>query len=135
MLNELWENLLINYIDSSQTLESNVFPKMLSEISSREARFLLNANIFFVEQAGLKKEYRAIPHTDDIYGIKDPWITKSEVSNLIRLGILKEINYFSDGGAGSILASGYIQSNFGPTYTQIGITELGEEFIKSCSKK
>lgn len=123
LLNEMWENLLINYIDSSKTLSSVVFPRILSELASTEIILLQNANKNFSEKILINDEkFRgtsgSIPN----------------VNNLIRLGILTQHSQFNY-GAFAVLTSGALKPNDSIIdHNTIYLTKFGEEFIKACSK-
>jgi DNA integrity scanning protein DisA with diadenylate cyclase activity len=120
----LWENLLINYVDANKNFTSTVYPKILSELSSNEARLL-------------RELYKAFgyEHDEDIiyeihqrsgYPINDKLfkkISKAELSNLVRLGILKESLLKDNSNMNFILDSYNIKISF---------TDLGIDFINAC---
>lgn len=98
-LQDMWAALLVNYIDSSKNYESNVFPYVLSQLSTVEVKLI---DRFYLA--------RLIPEPE-IAG------TGAEISNLVRLGVIRILVY------NGISLSGHVLYE---------ITELGRQFIEAC---
>ncbi len=131
LLNEMWENLLINYVDSSKTFNSIIYPKILSEISSSEAKFIKSLNNYL---KSTPKSLR-IEELNNISILENKSISKitpAEISNLIRLGILKE-KYFTEEEV-FLSRKLFRAQNKIPksTAVKISFTDLGKEFLKIC---
>ncbi len=130
---KMWENLLINYIDSKKSFKNSIFPKVLAEISSDEAKFInslfnyIHIGLKVKEVKDFKYEYESIFNNPALTKI-----TRLELTNLIRLSILKETfsikklykNFKGD--------SKYLKDEIHPT---ISFTEFGIEFLTICSRK
>jgi len=121
---KLWESLLLNYIDSSKSFTSAVFPKILAEINSVEATFLKNHTTIF---DAVYKEKRICEYIE-IQTSKYK-ISKAEISNLMRLGILEEIKTYYQLNNKLGQPDGFVEE--GEFY--LSITDLGEEFIIACN--
>ncbi|RDK84655.1 Abi-alpha family protein [Marinirhabdus gelatinilytica] len=133
LLNEMWENLLINYIDSSKNLNSIIFPKILSQLSTEDVIVLKKIRKFCNTLISVgNKNHIKIP-TSNISGYSlDRPFNIEELSNLIRLNILKEIIQFNH-SAFIILSSGRLEPQEEViTDDTIVLTEFGEKFIKAC---
>jgi len=135
LLNELWENLLINYVDSNKTFNSIVYPKILSELSSSEAKFILSFYNYIKYDLKSKDVTTYRNEYDALFTNKGlSKITYPEISNLIRLGILKDVvAYDSRGPAKFQYSTGAPESL--RIISRISITELGKEFIEFCNVK
>jgi Abortive infection alpha len=70
-LQELWANLIVNFSNSNKVYRSSVYPFILSQLTSQEARF------------------PNIERSDDIVHI-DANGKVAEVHNLVRLGLLEK---------------------------------------------
>jgi len=124
----LWESLLINYIDSNKTFNLSVFPKILSEISTNQAVLLKSVDAYFTLDS---IENLKLIEYEKILWIGNPKYknSPSEISNLIRLGLLKEVNSYTT-------INDYKNIFPGQTILDekfIALTPLGEEFIKICN--
>ncbi len=107
-LQDVWANLLVNYIDPSKNLTSVVYPHILGQLSSHDIELLNDL------QASNWKYYFAR------YDIKQ------DCANLIRLGILENPKSLQYGTLSSV--TGINPSNY------IEVTLFGKEFIKACQR-
>lgn len=108
-LQDIWANLLVNYIDSSKNLTSVVYPHVLRQLSSKEIDVL----DFLIE-----KTPNIIFNFHD-----DSEYKRGDFANLIRLGIIENPKRI---GRNSL---------FGPSITPTAvfrITLFGKEFITAC---
>lgn len=117
-LQDMWANLLVNYADSRQQLESAVFPYILGQLSSKEARVL---------------KFNRGESKHHFYNRSD-WEGKGKLSNLetinlIRLGILQEkYSYFPPNeGSGK-----HRPSHLNSLNSDVQMTSLANEFLKAC---
>jgi hypothetical protein len=78
-LQDLWANLLANYVDSTKNLTINVYPDILRQLSSNEIWLLLKA------QGQHGSFHKAWPE-----GGKLKRGTDEEVNNLERLGLIEQ---------------------------------------------
>lgn len=121
---KLWENLLLNYINSLKSFNSAVFPKILSEINSVEATFLKNHRTIF---DAVYKENRICEYIE--MQTSKYKISKAEISNLMRLGLIEEIKTYYQLNDKSGRPDGFVEE--GDIF--LSITDLGEEFLKACN--
>lgn len=115
-LQQLWSNLLVNYIDVNQKLESSIFPFILSQLSSEEIGVIEN----LYNRRGTR--------TSGIFSSRMQ-IDGVIKSNLIRLGIA-EIIIVKDKKE-----NGFAVRMFDVDNTKIKITQLGIIFYESCTVK
>ncbi|WP_410004508.1 Abi-alpha family protein [Aequorivita nionensis] len=121
---ELWGNLLSNYIDSSKSFKSAVFPKILAEINTIEATFLKNHKTIFDAVYKEKRVCEYIEMQTSKYKI-----SKAEISNLMRLGLIEEVKtYYSINDV-----SGDFPGSVEEGEIYLSITGLGEEFLEACN--
>ena len=127
---KLWENLLINYIDSNKTFEISVFPKILSEISTNQAHLLKSIDVYFFTY---QTEYLRIAEYDKILHVGHPKYKNSpaEISNLIRLGLFKEVKTYTSINDPKSIYPGQVIEN----EKLLAITDLGEMFLEICKLK
>ena len=120
-LSDKWASLLINYVDPKQNLKSTIFPYLLNQISTLEAMCLEYIDTKWLNRyESIKSEFN---------------ISEAELSNLIRLGLIKEVpdltldmdNAFEIFEEGPRDRRVLIDSN--PNYIT---TELGKLFLKAC---
>lgn len=106
-----WRNLLINYIDSAQVRLVTVYPSILGQLSSYEVVALTR---------------KANPLNPELSGRKVVELTKAEVGNLERLGLIKK----------GLERKGNIMVNFFYSGVPRGyaMTEFGREFVRAVSE-
>lgn len=76
-LQDMWANLLANYIDSEKNLSVTVYPHILKQLSRNEAQLL-------------KEMYNDIAY-DKVKSIHDPKNYHAiEINNMVRLGLLTD---------------------------------------------
>lgn len=118
-LQEMWANLFVNYIDVNKNLTSHVYPNVLKQLSSREVEILelgsATRNICIGRKYFSKIESKEIR------------IEGYDLSNLERLGLLKELVKISRYGEGS------------QDYEEIGsddfyLTSFAFDFCKACTR-
>lgn len=115
-LQQMWSNLLVNYIDVNQKLESSIFPFILSQLSSDEIKIIEN---LYVNKSNRSAGIFATRNNVD-------GVIKS---NLIRLGIA-EIIIEKDKKENRFVSRMSDIDN-----TKIKITKLGVIFYESCTIK
>ncbi len=101
-----WANLIVNFSDASKQYESSIFPFILNQLTSKEAKEI--DRIYNVKKTSIKE----VQHSG------------AEPSNLIRLGLIEY----------DIVARS-ISVNNGSSYVNCRITKLGEKFVECCSTK
>jgi len=136
ILIELWENLLLSYVDSSKVNYKNVFPRILAELSSEDAQILNKIKKCchgYINISG--KQYREIPGNKLRGYFPDASHSVDELNNLIRLGILKEQIHFNHSSL-VILSSGMVDTQDEViSLDTILLTEFGNEFLEACHSK
>lgn len=132
LLNEMWENLLINYIDSKQTFCLTVFPHILSNLSTKEVRFIkafnLNSKILEIHNNYGIKEFIKVENNGTINIASSMNITNAEITNLVRLGLFSVIN-------GLELHKIDRYGHFDIDTKYLNMTSFGAEFMKACTIK
>ncbi len=114
-LQNCWSNLLVNYIDVNQKLESSIFPFILSQISSDELKVI-----------------DLLYHTKTLSSLlQRSYIDEILKSNLIRLGIA-ELIIIADKRKLSRIARKPLLGQ--SRSREIRITSLGVKFYESCSR-
>ncbi|WP_129022344.1 Abi-alpha family protein [Edaphocola flava] len=123
ILQEVWANLLTNYLDPNKTLNTTVYPSILKDLSSIEVKVL---------EYLFKYEKEMIRLSDQVDFPQK--VTTEIASNLERIGLIKEEMLFSEGYAvkkgdryditpDKILGTRrYVMTNF------------GREFVKACTR-
>jgi len=81
-LQEMWENLLVNYIDPAKSLQVTVFPSILAQLSSEEIRIL---RYIPRKQSDLQKQ-----DEQPTYIYVDP----AAFANVERLGLIKHLESY-----------------------------------------
>jgi hypothetical protein len=118
-LQDKWVGLLVNYIDSSKTHQSSVFPYILNQLSTLEAQTL-----------DYIKSEKGFIHFNDL--AKKINICKGEISNLIRLGLLSE-DLKIQVGAGEYDEDGNWQQDVDNLSSdKYYLTTFGYEFLDAC---
>lgn len=105
-LQQKWINLIVNYSDSSQKLETSIFPFILNQLSSSEAT-KLDAIKDIVEISSKKIE-----------------LTDIEISNVTRLGLLERI-----------IIEGVTFSSEPTDIKYYKVSSLGKSFLECCSPR
>ncbi len=77
-LQDMWTNLLVNYIDSSKNLASHVYPSILSQLSTHEVEILQ----YMMKKSGsVNVWFQGHPNEEMYY-------PNEELANLVRLGLI-----------------------------------------------
>ncbi len=117
-LQEMWTNLLVNYIDSKKKYESSIYPFILNQLTALEAKDLEK----FV---GLKSLSAGALNIDD-----------TGLSNLIRLGLItKLLPNLKTESKPNFKRRNEIIVSYSKRNHYYQITQLGEEFLKACSRE
>jgi len=91
VLQGIWANLFVNYIDSNKNLTINVYPDILRQLSTEEVSILKQM------QANSKRN-RIRVMSRSLHGqMQEPFVYFDQLTNLERLGIVEGIaNYKSE---------------------------------------
>lgn len=108
-LQDLWANLLVNYIDIEKNLQQTVYPKILADISIEDVKVL--EHIWKVSTNNIQK--------------KD--FSPMAISNLVRLGIIQPLKL-----RGTFL---YDSNNVQKSHTTFCITEFGTDFLLALHRE
>lgn len=109
-LQDKWAKMLVNFIDSEMVYESSIFPFILSQLSSQEVKIL--DQVFDLQNKNHLNFY--------LQGI--------EKHNLIRLGLVEPTLNKKK------LKTLYNYETISSRNT-LALTELGIQFVNSCSRK
>lgn len=109
-LQDMWANLFINYIDSESNLTITVYPNVLKQLSSVEVKIILDMSKDINNEFPITN--MAISRSENING---------EVNNLIRLGLLDDVN-----------SGGFMHSGL---YNHFKLTGFAKDFIEACTLK
>jgi hypothetical protein len=107
-LQDIWANLLVNYIDSKKNLTSVVYPNILKQLSSYEIELLSelknnDGTMYFSNQGMIE-----------------------DCANLIRLGLVENPRSIRHGDFTEVVGTN-------PS-SLIQLTLFGEEFYKACQR-
>jgi hypothetical protein len=120
-IQEMWANLLTNYIDSGKNLKVNVYPLILRQVSSNEVNILK-----FMD---LNKGALHLEPTKEIMEIED-----AELANLERLGLIKKsIISFSGFGKRKIKMEATRYNPLNDLFRKYEVADFGYDFLKACS--
>jgi hypothetical protein len=127
-LQDIWANLLVNYVDSSKSLTSVVYPSILRQLSSNEIEVI----------EFMQKNHNSYPEKMDHATISDSYLyTLEDFSNLIRLGIIyngnDDYNALTNRARFFKYLEGDIQYNRF-VHRSLRLTIFGEQFIKACQR-
>lgn len=105
-LQDVWANLMTNYLDSSKNLTSTVYPSVLAQLSTDD--LLLLKEVYDNNQ---RHDKRISPYT-------------MQTANIQRLGLLhiSYIHRVADGMAADVISA------------DVNITDFGIEFVKACRR-
>src|SRR5690606_2679085 len=113
-LQDLWANLMANYVDASKNLTTTVYPGVLSQLSSEEVRMLSVLSMGFGRISSLFPEW--------------PIVNDQPMLNLIRLGLAEQISKdawsTTDNGLPGIAPTRRISSN-----AKYALTQFGRAFL------
>lgn len=125
-LQEMWANLFVNYLDNEKVLDLTVYPHILKQLSLSEARIIsfLYSNKVIVEQ---------LSNILTIDGNRYKF-TATEMSNLLRLGIVEEKIDIRDNSKKHVnafqIATEYETRKSGTFY----LTLFGYQFYAACTR-
>jgi len=120
-LQQLWANLIVNYIDSKENLTINVYPHILKHLSSNEIT-ILNY---------LKTKTISISHFNRT---KDLEFSYDELANLTRLGLINEDIKLSQYG-GDYTDNGQYQWDIEQSLEGYYLSDFGTQFLSACSRE
>lgn len=118
LLHEKWANLITNYIDSKKNLTITVYPNILKQLSTNEIKIIdwMSTN----RSKFLYNEF----HPD--FKENKVEFTNSELANLERLGIIREVV--------EIWKFGFGDDNYEERASnQFYLTNFGDEFVAACN--
>ncbi len=121
-LQNLWANLLANYIDESKKLEATVYPEILRQLSSKDVEILENYYsvdiVYDTNKLPLRKTNKQLEYS------------VTELANIERLGLIRPIlkTVIPSGQGGGIL------SHWEYEYQTIRVSHFGDEFYKACHR-
>ena len=110
-LQDMWANLIANYSDASKVYNSTVFPSILNQLSSEEAKFLRDNKNSSIPVHNLGFYPNLLGTGKRIY------LDKVEIYNLVRLGLFEMVE-------GGILSR---------TKKVYRISKIGYDFIECCN--
>lgn len=126
-LQEMWANLFVNYVDSEKNLTLAVYPEVLKQLSTNEAKILQ-----YSLKNGPGSLYRFYDFNTGPYDGPMPY-TDEEIVNLMRLSLLEdEVEYKLPKpdkygfGKDDIVVKKRLRYK---------ITEFGKEFLSACERK
>lgn len=124
-LQDMWANLFVNYIDSEKNFTLTVYPEILRQISSYEAKILE-----FLKAHGKTKEIYLSPNSKDIKA------SYEEVANLNRLGLIIEVvNYLQEDMRVDENDDYIMAGNIEPEHTgRFYLSDFGYDFIDACTR-
>lgn len=114
-LQDMWANLFVNYVDSSNLSINISYPGILRQISSNEAHFL--NHLYDNPKYGIQTRGKQI----------FVFFEQHEVNNLERLGLIEEDKEYST----SMERPGEV--NWGGTGAYF-FTPYGKDFVKACRR-
>lgn len=123
-LEDLWANLMANYLDSDKNLETTVYPSILKQISSNEAKALelFYEGSFVTVFADNKK---TLMRFENEKVLQDKF--EGPINNLYRLGLLEHEKTPARISTG---LSDYITALF----NMYKISPFGKDFYKACHR-
>jgi Abortive infection alpha len=123
-LQNLWAKLFTNYIDTSKNLTINVYPNILKQLSTNEVTILR-----FLQSNGNKLTFKGYNANKVIK------FTSEELSNLERLGLIKETLEISQYGGDIDESTGQWKWDFEELASgEYYITDFGFEFLNACER-
>jgi hypothetical protein len=129
VLQNMWANLMANYIDSEIVLETTVYPNLLSQLSTEEVRIL---NIL---REGRDKQYKDLyPDYIEMYPGRMELIDRAPLLNLIRLNLVEEVYEIEQSEKSHFLTRkpelkiNYISTN------KFKLTEFGLSLLAACER-
>jgi len=158
-LQDKWSNMLVNMVDSATSMQNQVFPYILSQLSIQEYEALndlLQKEKALVEKRDLLTELRVLnddkycfkPETKKLKGEVEKieqdgfWLSvqEFEIANIARLGLIRQlppriyIQEFQTGGSEYEGREQWHQIDAEYDQESYGyrLTELGEKFISMC---
>lgn len=119
-LKQMWVGLLVNYVNTESSFTNTVFPYLLTQLSTKEAKFL---ELLF-------RNYQAHPKAIQEMHMKflkpEDRISDAEFGNLRRLGLIENSLNQALGNVPGIGRIFNVRNDF------FKISSLGLEFMKAC---
>lgn len=78
-LQDMWANLMANYVDAAKVLATTVYPSILSQLSTEEVRIMNE-----LRKGSAMSYYSLFPEWKD-------YIDRQPLLNIIRLGLVEEV--------------------------------------------
>jgi hypothetical protein len=132
-LQDMWANLLVNYIDADKNLTTNVYPGILSQLSSKEVKILYELKDF-VPQSSSTSRYFAPKAVKQLFEV-------DQISNLERLGLIAGVPRFKTVDTrksgmyrptSDIFKTGDKIEQLSPLVYKI--TLFGKQFLQACER-
>jgi hypothetical protein len=126
-LQDMWANLLVNYIDSSKNMVTHVFPMILQQLSSDEVNIL----------KAMEEHGNSISVSRKL--TRDAFCQVDWLLNLERLGIVKPIQIFrgetasQDQRTRQQIQDNKVEVRQLPARRYI-ITAFGKQFLEACKR-
>lgn len=122
-LQDMWANMFVNYVDANKNLTIIVYPTILKQISSSEARIL---KYMSSEKRPTLFRYfdgdGPCPYTDE------------EATNLVRLSLIEEVVEQTYNNKKDV--TGSISSSVKTRHTgKYVLTDFGDNFLDACLRK
>lgn len=126
-LQDMWANLLINYVDSERNLSVSVYPEILRQLSSNEAKilkYLLEKGpgvLYRFYDVGKEPKDGPMPYRDE------------EINNLMRLSLLDEEVKYSMPKKDRM--GNYPNEIDVRRVKRYYVTKFGKDFLAACSRE
>jgi len=127
-LQNKWAALLVNYVDSTKSFTSTVYPYILAQISTSEAKGLeyIGTNANSKLSTRNKVRYHDVAYRFNLFD--------ANFSNLLRLGVIREVHEVITEPTPTTFGSStpvvYLKE-----VPDIQATELGIDFLEACKLK
>jgi len=132
-LQDMWANLLVNYIDADKNLTTNVYPGILAQLSSEEVK-ILNELKDFIPPSSITPRYFAPKPVKQLFEV-------DQVLNLERLGLIEGVARFKtvDTRRSGVYRPTSDVFKTGDKIEQLSpliykITLFGKQFLQACER-
>lgn len=123
-LEKLWVNLMANYLDTNKNLQTTVYPSILKQISSPEAKAL---GVFYEGSVVNVGENETFSLSFNNQGFEKNMI-EAPINNLHRLGLIERANTQTSGSGSGLL------SNISSWFNIYKISPFGKDFYEACQR-
>lgn len=125
-LQELWANLLANYIDKEKNLITHVYPSILAQLSTQEIKLLEHFVTSFNLPVKNKKTHETWKKS----------VKEIELRNLIRLGLIEpKLNLWVPISSKLDTEQERYPRVFQNAPDSYALTNFGEDFYYACTRK